>query len=190
VTRRRALALAVTALFAAACRHTITPPENLVEGLSGAGKIYTLTDLHPGAKGDLSSANFQGPGLIPICSEVTLVKAYDLYLVFHVAGSPVEYWFASHEAGGEPFSKTLARYFGRACPQADLDALTPQERAAVGRGVAEPGMRKQAVILAMGYPPARDTRTLELPTWRYYNSSLKSFLVVFGDDGKVEAVRR
>ena len=172
------LALLAALALLPACRHTIVPPENLVAGLSGEGKVYTLTDLHA-KDGGVSAANFQFKEVIPVCSEVTLLTAYDEYL---------EYWYRYHQAAGEPFDRHLARYFGRACPQTELDALTPEEREAVRRGVAQPGMRKEAVILALGYPPLRDTRTLELPVWRYWRTSLKSFLVVFGDDGKVETV--
>ena len=179
-------ALVLVAL--AGCRHTIEPPELAVTGLGGAPKVYTLTNLHA-LDDKVSAANFQYPGLIPVCSEVSLLTAMDKYLQFRVAATGQEFWYNYHSAAGEPFPDHLAHYFGRACPEAELAALTPDERDAVARGVVHEGMRKPAVLLAIGYPPTRDTRTLELPTWRYWTTSNHYFTVVFDDDGRVEAVR-
>ena len=173
------------------CRHWIVPPENAVEGLSGAAKVYTLTDLHVDDRsGTISSANLQYPILVPVCAEVGLLSAYPGALQFRVTATGQEYWYVEHQAGGGvPFDQQLAKYFGRACPQAELDALTPQEKEGVRLGVANRGMRKQAVILAMGYPPARDTKSLELPYWRYWSASNRYFTVVFNDAGAVEDIR-
>jgi hypothetical protein len=185
---RRTLA-AILLLACSACRHPIVPPENEVVGLAGATKVYTLANLHPDDHSEtISAANLQYPGLIPVCSEVILLQAYAGSLEFKVAATGKQYWYGDHRASGEPFEKHLARYFGRACPEAQLDSLTPFEKDAVRRGVVLKGMRKQAVILAIGYPPARDTPTLEMPRWRYWSASNQYFTVTFDVDGVVEDV--
>ena len=192
MTRPRAPSLVLLlAVLSAGCRHWIVPPESAVQGLSGATKIYTLTALHVDDRsGTLSSANLQYPLLVPVCSEVTILSAYPGALQFKVSATSQEYWYVDHRAGGAvPFDQQLAKVFGRACPQAELDALTPAEKEGVRLGVANRGMRKQAVILAMGYPPARDTRSLELPYWRYWSASNRYFTIVFDDAGAVEDIR-
>jgi len=192
MTRSRARLLVLVAALGGGCRHWIVPPENAVAGLGGgSGKVYTLTDLHVDDRSaTLSSANLQYPLLVPVCSEVALLSAYPGALQFKVLATGAEYWYVDHAAGaGVPLGEQLARYFGRACPQAELDALTPQEKESVRLGVVTRGMRKPAVVLAMGYPPARDTRSLDLPYWRYWSASNRYFTVVFDDAGVVEDVR-
>ena len=101
----------------------------------------------------------------------------------------LEYSYVEHPASRpQPFGENLARYFGPACPQAELDALTPLEKDAVRLGVVKKGMRKQAVILAAGYPPLRDTPSLDLTTWRYWISRTRYFTVKFDQKGVVEGV--
>jgi hypothetical protein len=180
--------LVVVAALCGACAHHFEPPESGVPGLAGATKVYTLTNLHPdGTK--MYSANFQQPGLIPVCTEVTLLRVYDDWMTFKVNATGTEYAYVEHPASApEPFGENLARYFGSACPRAELDSLTPLEQEAVKQGVAKKGMRQRAVTLAIGYPSMRDTRTLELPYWRYWTSRVRFFMVTFDDKGVVEDV--
>jgi len=175
------------AVLAVACRHTIEPTEAAVTGLPADTPVYTLTNLHAEEE-KVSAANFQYPDVIPVCSQVTLLKAKKDYLEFRVDETGREYWYQNHGAVGEPFADHLARYFGPVCPQAELAALNDAERDAVRAGTVQVGMSKEAVILAIGYPPKRDTRSTELPRWRYWSGSRADFIVVFGDDGRVEKV--
>ena len=164
MARYRGLVVALVALCAA-CRHPIVPPEKAVAGLPARAKIYTLTNLHADDRDKVvSAANFQYLGRDPSLlgghaagrgPEVAHVQGRRDRQRLHVRESPAR--------PGEPLDQNLARYFGPTCPQAELDALTPLEKEGVRQGVAKKGMRKQAVILAIGYPPLRDTRTLELP---------------------------
>jgi hypothetical protein len=185
----RALVVALVALCAA-CRHPIVPVTSAVAGLPGSGKVYTLANLHTDDRDKVvSAANFQYVNVIPVCSEVSLVAADQKSLQFRVMATGQDYTYVYHGAAGEPFDRVLARYFGPACPRAELDALSPVEKEGVRLGSALKGMRKQAVILAMGYPPLSATRTLELPTWQYWATSGTSFIVVFDDDGSVQGIR-
>ncbi len=189
MARYRGLVVALVALCAA-CRHPIVPPEKAVAGLPGASKIYTLANLHADDRDKVvSAANFQYLVVIPVCSEVTLLAADQKSLTFKVDATGSDYTYVNHRAAGEPLEQNLARYFGATCPRAELDALTPLEKEGVRQGVAKKGMRKQAVILAIGYPPLSGTRTLELPTWQYWSTSMSSFIVVFDDDGVVIGIR-
>src|SRR5262245_19643139 len=184
----RLASLALAVALCAGCHHLFQPPESGITGLAGAAKIYTLTNLHPGGR-KLYSANFQQPGLIPVCSEVTLLRVSDEWMTFKVNATGTEYVYAEHPASKpEPFPDNLARYFGGACPQAELDALSALDQEGVRLGVAKKGMSQREVILAIGYPPMRDTRTLELPYWRYWNWRWRFLTVAFDDQGVVEDV--
>ena len=100
----------------------------------------------------------------------------------------MEYGYYDHPAAAEPLLQNASRYFGRDCPQAAIDALTPVEKEGLRLGIAKKGMRKEAVILAIGYPPLRDTPALDVKTWRYWSSRWRYFTVTFDDKGIVEKV--
>lgn len=191
MTSPRRLLLAV-ALGAAACRTAPppVPPTELVPGLSGATKVFTLTNLHPDeSRSRLYAANFQQDGLIPVCSEVTLLSLDGDELTFAVQKTGKTYEYFNHDAGGAPLAENVALYFGRACPESELASLTEHEREAVRLGVANVGMRKRAVILAIGYPPHRSTPDLDAPRWLYWHSHFNSFAVIFDKDGRVTSLK-
>jgi len=182
----------VAAALAASCAHRQGPPlepSQVIASLAGATTVYTLTNLHPDdERMVLYTANFQQPGLIPVCTEITFLRRGDDWVTFRVSSTGKEYEYDSHAASAEPFVQNLERYFGKACPTAKLEALTPRERDMVRMGVVVAGMSKEAVVLSIGYPPLRDTPTLERPVWKYWSSRLRYFLVEFDDSGKVEKV--
>lgn len=161
----------------------------LIWGLAGAQQVVTLTNLHPhGTK--LSAVNYQQDGLIPVCSPVTILSLSNEKLEFRLESSWQQYAYFYHEAAVEPFGRHLSRYFGASCPQADLAALSPDERRQVEVGEVAPGMSKRAVIFAIGYPPLSATPNLEAPKWRYWRSRFQTMLVVFGSDGRVAQIER
>jgi len=186
---RAHFALAVAAVLVVACSHAPTRPPTAMLGLSADGKVYTLTNLHPDEdRVTLYSGNFQQPGLIPICSEVTLTYADTSYLSFQVAATGKEYYYYEHAVAAEPLLINAGHYFGNTCPKDKLAKLTPLEKKGVEQGVPLKGMRKEAVVLACGYPPKRDTPSLEADTWRYWSSRMRYFTVDFDAKGLVEKV--
>jgi hypothetical protein len=191
----RGLAVVVAVALCASCAHRRNPhaapplPETILRSLAGATQVYTLTNLHPDdERMVLYTANFQQPGFIPICSEVTLLDGSSDWMTFKVNATGKEYEYDPHPASAEPFDTNLERYFGAACPTAKLEALTPEERDAVRRGLVVPGMRKEAVVLAIGYPPKRDTPSLDKTMWTYWYSRMRSFMVEFDASGKVVTI--
>ena len=92
--------------------------------------------------------------MIPVCSEVTLLAADQKSLTFKVDATGSDYTYVNHRRGrGAARRRTWLATSAATCPRAELDALTPLEKEGVRLGVAKKGMRKQAVILAIGYPP-------------------------------------
>ena len=181
--------LALATLLSTGCRHAPTRPPTELLGLSSAAKVYTLTNLHPDEdRVTLYSGNFQQPGLIPICSEVTFTYADPSYLSFTVAATGREYFYYEHAVAAEPLLVNASRYFGNACPKDKLAKLTPVERKGVEQGVPLKGMSKDAVVLACGYPPKRDTPSLDAKSWRYWSSRMRYFTVDFDARGLVDKV--
>lgn len=64
----------------------------------------------------------------------------------------------------------------------DLSQFTDAEREAILAGQVKPGMRKKAVIAAIGYPPQHQTPSLDANDWRYWANRFDTFVVHFNHD--------
>ena len=190
MTARPQSLVALALLAATGCAFRILPPEKGIDGLPPSPPIIvTLTNLHPDDGFErLYAANFQQPGLIPVCSEVTLLMMFTDKMYFRVNDTGKEYWYLDYDAAQEPLHTNLSHYFGENCPKAQLDALSEVEKEAVRLGIPKKGMRKPALILAIGYPLRRDTPNLDDTTWRYWVSRFSAFIVHFDANGVVDQV--
>lgn len=186
-----AVVLFAVAMSSACARDPGIPPAEQIPGLSSAGKVFTQTNLRPNdRKGVMYATNYLQDGLIPVCSEVTLISLNAKVLLFKVDATGREYQYVNHKSATEGFTQNLAKYFGPTCPRKDLDSLTRQEREQVRIGQVAPGMRKRAVTLAIGYPPSNKTPSLDSRDWRYWTNKVNSFIVVFDANGKVQRVQQ
>jgi hypothetical protein len=70
----------------------------------------------------------------------------------------------------------------------DLSRFSDQERDLILRGEAGVGMSREAVIMALGYPPSHKTPSLEGEVWTYWRNRFSTFVVEFGN-GKVVRIR-
>lgn len=61
----------------------------------------------------------------------------------------------------------------------DLSRFSTEEQAAIRAGRVEPGLSKEAVIVARGYPPAHKTPDLESDDWHYWNGRFNSRIYHF-----------
>ena len=181
--QRASFALALSLVACASA-----PPPHAVDALIGSPGVVTLTNLHPDEpRSRLHAANFQQAGLIPVCSEVALLERNKERLVFSVNASGKRYEYYHHKAAGEPFPDHLTRYFGTACPRAQLAALDKLDQEGVKQGKALPGMTKQGVVFALGYPPPHVTPSLDADRWIYWTNRFNRRAVVF-ERGRVLVV--
>ena len=183
---RRILVPLLLALTACAGK----PEPHPVDELIGRTDVVTLTDLHPDeARARLFAVNYQQGGLIPVCSQVTLIERTTKKLSFRVEATGKVYEYDYHEkAAAEPFGDHLAHYFGSPCPRAALDALPELDRRGIEQGKALPGMSKAGVAFAMGYPPRHVTPSLDARRWIYWTNRVNRIAVVFDESGHVVAV--
>ena len=72
----------------------------------------------------------------------------------------------------------------------DLSHFSAKERRAIEEGRVEVGMRREAVLAAIGPPPAVGTLDLEGPVWKYWRNRWATFEVRFDDRGRVSEVSR
>lgn len=163
------------------------PPE-AVEAIEAGQTWYSQYALHH-EKGRYRTTNYQRGNVLPVNSAVTplAMGARSVTVEIQETGETlVVENVAKHTA--ETMADFLDKIF-RPEP-VDLGQFSDAERDAIDRAAAEPGMSRDAVIAAIGYPPAHETPSLDGRQWKYWSSRFKTFLVLFGDDGLVREVRR
>ena len=105
-----------TILFTALIIITSAASAEDIESLIGQPGVYTLTNLHPDEnRAKLFSVNFQQPGLIPLCTEVEILKVKNKRIDFKVKQTGKEYKYVNHKTAGEDLKTNAARYFGKEC---------------------------------------------------------------------------
>ena len=151
--------------------------------LVGASEVYTQVNLHPDEKRQrLYSVNYQRPGLLPLCTRVRIESVTAKEMIFTLAEGGRKYTYIFHNSLRDPVAKHLDRYFGVTCNKAKLDGLSRVARDGVLAGQVSSGMSKEAVILAIGFPPEHATPSLEASAWRYWKNRFNTFLVHFEGD--------
>lgn len=153
-------------------------------------RVYTLVNLHPDEeRAKLSAVNYQQPGLIPMCSEVKLLELSTKRLKFRVIESNKDYYYFNHKAAAEPFERHLLHFFGRNCDLSEVHSLSEVDQEGIRLGEASPGMSKQGIIYALGYPPKHVNPNLENGKWMYWKNRFNRFIVVFDETGVVTEIR-
>lgn len=151
-----------TLLLAAALGGCAT---RLPEPVSG----YTCCNLHASG-GWVSSGNVLGGSFVPAGQPAKADTIKRQYYVYGEVGGE-SYAFRNDSARSEQDTLVwLRRIIVAEDPRARMAHWSPAVRNAVGAGRVMPGMSRDQVIVALGYPSAEDTRDLDSPTWRYWTS--------------------
>jgi hypothetical protein len=152
-------------------------------------EVYTLVNLHPDEQRHrLYSTNYQQPGLIPFCTKVKIESVDKKEMVFRVLHTGQKYDYIFHNSMRDPIPTHLDKFFGKACDPKKVETMSEIDRQGISQGRALPGMTKDGVILAIGYPPEHATPTLESDTWRYWRTRFATKLVYFAN-GKVVDIK-
>ena len=185
---KRYLLLLLLLVMTSAC--VVTPEEQQLDAMLTAPHVYTLTDLHPNEmRSVLYTMNYQMDGLIPVCTEIKLVQRYYGYLEFKVAQSGHVYTYEEHVNPKEDFITHIKKYFGTECDKEKIQRLSDIDQKGILEGKVFIGMSRQGVIYALGYPPPRGTRNLDVKRWLYWKSHVNRFYVEFDYSGKVVKIR-
>jgi outer membrane protein assembly factor BamE (lipoprotein component of BamABCDE complex) len=185
------MALAIATVALAACG-SLDIKDSQGNDLTASGaSVKTLTNLHPDeARARLSAVNYQMPGLIPVCTDVTLLDSSKKRLVFKVNSTGRQYNYDYHRSALDPLEIHLQQYFGSQCNSAEIQRLSAVDQEGIRLGKATVGMSKTGVKYAIGYPPKRDTPSLDSNEWKYWSSHFKNMFLVFDAQGKVSEIRQ
>lgn len=133
------------------------------------------------------TTNYRKGILVPVNTEVKYVKAKGQD-IFVTLPNGQELKIENVEPfSGENIDGIFSRTFGT--EKVDLSQFTDEEKRAIALGEVEPGMRKSAVLVALGYPPKHKTPTLDSPEWRYWRNRFATFVVQFEGD-KVLSIKK
>lgn len=142
--------------------------------------------------------NFYQVGtLIPVGTRVEILEVRTDSIRFRPEGHPEITLVEKYGRQQLPFDQFVSRIFVETDPleqlprtvaatrgkrRARVTAPSPSRRELVERGVVEPAMTREEVIMILGYPPAHRTPSLEQPEWHYWKNRWDDYAVVFEGD--------
>lgn len=180
---------ACSAALVAASIGVVTPS---FADIKKGDKLQTIANLHPDMQRHvLFTLNYQLPGLIPVCSDVTITKVGKKKLAFEYNGQLFEIGYEGFtEGAGVTFQKAVETiYFGKACDKARMQSLSKIDQEGIRSGQPKVGMSRDGVLFAMGRPPFHANPDLGASSWRYWRNRFAQMVVNFGDDGKVASIQ-
>lgn len=180
LTLHGSFAIAVFAPVAARGKEKPTP-------LATKGdKLFTQFSLYY-EKGHHLTTNYRVGILVPINTGVEFVKASKSTITVKIPSYTAEVDFENVEDySGEKIDGIFKRTFGQEA--VELSGFNEAELKEIKRGTVAVGMRKVAVLKAMGFPPRHKTPTLSMDQWRYWKNRYNTILVSFEND-KVVTIR-
>jgi hypothetical protein len=126
------------------------------------------------------TTNYRIGTLVPINTEVTFVKANKSEINVTLSDGTNLKIENVQKYSGDDINGIFRRTFGKTA--VDLSRFSTREKSSIVDGNVEPGMSKDAVIAALGYPPKHRTPTLNGNQWRYWRTIFATFVVHFEDD--------
>jgi hypothetical protein len=195
----RAVALAAT-LTLAACKGPAVPSP-----LVGQTR-YTCCNMHY-ERPKFDDTNYQKGVVIPYGTAVQIIEVRRDSVTFQPVGHPqltlVERWGRKTLSMDEFLNRTFVtedprtRVRSSAAPagkKKDKHAANQGEksdtlRANIEQGIVTEGMTRPQVLMALGYPPAHRTPSLDSPSWTYWENRWVTFIVYFDGD-RVSRVER
>ena len=174
------------------------PPENLPL-LDMVGRIYCLgTNLHADLTfGKISSVNYQKGTLIPWGRKfrVERVLRNRMMILDLKTGRTYKYEFHRNTRNATSLKKHLARVFldESECDRlaARVERMSDVDKDGIYQGRALPGMSREGVIIALGWPPEFANRgdIMKLRSWYYWLGRFDRMEVLFDRRGRVSIVR-
>lgn len=175
--RRAVIVFAVLAV--AGCAKKLNEA-TLPIGIKTGNIYYTQMSLQY-EKGRYLTTNYRKGTLLPINAQVQLqeISSKDIELEILPQHSKLRIENVEKHTGDnitQAFNKLLGKN------KVDLSRFSAAERENILAGRVAKGMRKAAVLAAIGYPPSTETSSTAANEWTYWNSRFNRFIVKFQND--------
>ena len=147
---------------------------------------YTCCNLH--YEGDwISDANWGAQPFVPAGTPIK-VGSYGRYRAFVDVNGKAMRIGQDYGREQESLDKFIAKLVVQEKPELRIEKFPPKVREAIRLGQVAEGMSREQVIIAVGYPQADMTASLDAPVWNYWASSFGGYQVVWGKNGRVEEI--
>ncbi len=171
----RRLLLVCLAAAVAACRGPAIPSP-----LVGQTR-YLCCNFHY-EKTKTTDVNAQVGVLVPVGTPVTILSVRRDAVEFQPVGHPAITLVHRYGRRNQSIEQFLDHWFVDSDPTPKLRRLPAKVQQQITQGVVAPGMTKAQVLMALGYPPAHETPSLESPQWTYWRNRFDRMRVFFDGD--------
>lgn len=170
----------------AGCQQTLTKM-GLPGGEKPADRVgYTCCNLHHESDW-ISDSNYAELPMIDVGAPATVTGYGRNYASVDVDGKPMRLGL---DYGRE--QQTLQEFVEKIVvtedPKKKLATFPASVQDAIRQGKVGVGMTKEQVIMAVGYPMANETTSLDEDLWRYWISSFGPYQVLWDGKGRVKEI--
>jgi hypothetical protein len=156
---------------------------------AGAQELYqglTCCNLHYD-KDWISDANWGQLPMIPAGTPIKVVSYGWNRASVEIDGKPYRIG-QDYGRKEEPLEKYISKLIVKSDPKAKVAAYPEKIRAAVREGRILPGMTREQVIIAAGYPPTHRTPSLDSQVWNMWQSRAGRYEVYWTTKGTVDKI--
>ncbi|WP_031434721.1 hypothetical protein [Methylomarinum vadi] len=180
----RSFLLLLIMLSLASCKRALKPEE--IPAHIVIGDTYYTQFVIRYEKGVHLTTNFRRGAAIPVNTPVKLLGITSKTIEVEVDDSKQTLLVKNVEKHtGDDVFAAFDKLFGKR--KINLAKFTRLERQHIKSGTVAKGMRKNAVVVAIGYPPVTETMNLDSDLWVYWSGRFNKFNVYF-KNGKVSRI--
>jgi len=171
--------LAILASAAASFGACAALAQSLPEG-------YTCCNFHYD-KDWISDANWRVQPMIPAGARIKVLDYGFNRASVEIDGKPMRIG-QDYGRKEEKLEQFIQKLVVKNDPKARIARYPEKVRAAIHEGRVIPGMTREQVIIAVGYPPTHRTPILDAPVWNLWASRTNRYEVHFNSKGVVEKI--
>jgi len=182
MNRLLAIPAAVAGIVLSGCETMPAPPAPASHSILAG---YTCCNLH--YEGDwISDANWSSQPMIPAGASIKVLDYGRYRVMTEIDGRKMRLGLDYGRA--QPLEEWAGRLVVQDDPRKKIERWPAPVREAVRAGKVAIGMSKEEVIVSLGYPAAHQTPSLDAQQWKYWHTSLGSYLIVWDSSGRVKDV--
>lgn len=150
-------------------------------------KLYTQVNMHSLKGKSITWVNYQVDSLIPVNSEVVVetIKGGGVIFTVTKTGERLKLKNKERRSGLDGYAWAKKHF---APKKRSLKRFNKLEKEGIRTGMAKIGMSKDAILVALGYPPAHKTPSLKGDYWLFWRNRWRKIGVTF-TKGKVSNIR-